>query len=178
MCHEHEGIRLEGVPVGHEDDLHGLGLPDAPRPARGLTHRVDAVIRFVPTNRWELHKVEARLYQPRMADEHVDAVLDPLRHPRLAALGRNDVGLHHRDTEAMAAEEVLHAPGDVAGAGVRRVDEHPATRQPLGELRAYGVTGSAHTPPGHDHIRRDRRGDAEPVLAGDVHRRLRLRDRR
>ena len=31
LRHELEGVGLEGVPVGHEDDLHGLGLADAPR---------------------------------------------------------------------------------------------------------------------------------------------------
>ena len=90
------------------------------------------VIRFVPINRWELHEVEPRLHQPQVADEHVDALLDPLRHTRLAALRRDRVGLHHRHPEAGAAEEVLHPPGDVARARVRRVDEYPASRQPLG----------------------------------------------
>ncbi|MCY3886092.1 MAG: hypothetical protein OXG19_00040 [Chloroflexi bacterium] len=31
LHHELEGIGLQGVPVGHEDDLDGLGLADAPR---------------------------------------------------------------------------------------------------------------------------------------------------
>ena len=30
LRHELEGVGLEGVPVGHEDDLDGLGLADAP----------------------------------------------------------------------------------------------------------------------------------------------------
>ncbi len=33
LRHELEGVRLQGVPVRHEDDLHGLGLADAPGPA-------------------------------------------------------------------------------------------------------------------------------------------------
>ena len=31
-----EGVRLDGVPVGHEDDLHGPGLPDALQAPRSL----------------------------------------------------------------------------------------------------------------------------------------------
>ena len=61
-----------------------------------------------------------------MADEHVDALLDPLRHPGLAALGSDGVRLHHRDREAVASEEVVHAPGDVAGTRVGGVDQHPS----------------------------------------------------
>ena len=30
LGHQLEGVRLQGVPVGHEDDPHGLGLADAP----------------------------------------------------------------------------------------------------------------------------------------------------
>ena len=44
LRHEHEGIGLEGVPVGHEDGLHGLGLPDAPGPGGCLPHGVDGVV--------------------------------------------------------------------------------------------------------------------------------------
>ena len=53
LRHQLEGVRLEGVPVGHEDDLHGLCLADAPGPARGLAHRVDGVVRLEPDDRRE-----------------------------------------------------------------------------------------------------------------------------
>ena len=59
------------------------------------------------TSRWELHEVEPRLHQPRVADEDVDALLDPLRHPVLAAFGRDGVGLHHRGPEAHRPDQAV-----------------------------------------------------------------------
>ena len=56
-----------------KDDLDGLRLADAPGPAGGLPHRVDAVIRLEPDDRGEVDEVEASLHQPRVADEDIDA---------------------------------------------------------------------------------------------------------
>ena len=44
LRHELERVRLEGVPVGHEDDLGGLRPADAPGPAGGLPHGVGGVV--------------------------------------------------------------------------------------------------------------------------------------
>ena len=75
LRHELEGVGLQGVPVGQEDDLHGLRLADPPRAARGLPHHVHAVVGLVPAHRLELHEVEAGLHEPGVADEPVDAVV-------------------------------------------------------------------------------------------------------
>ena len=63
--------------------------------------RLDDGVRFVPADHWGLPEVEARLHQARVADEHVGALLDPLDHPRLSALGRDRIGLHHRHPESV-----------------------------------------------------------------------------
>ena len=63
--------------------------------------RLDDGVRFVPADRWGLPEVEVRLHQARVADQHVGTLLDPFRHPRLTALGRDRVGLHHRHPESV-----------------------------------------------------------------------------
>ena len=47
---ELESVGLQGVQVGHEDDLDGLGLADAPGAPRRLPHGVDGVVRLRSTD--------------------------------------------------------------------------------------------------------------------------------
>ena len=96
----------------------------------------DGELRLEPTEGREVDQVEAGLHQPGVADHHVDALLDPFLHPRLPPFGGHGVGFHHRHPEPVPGEDVVHPLGDVPGAGVRRVDQHPA---PLHALRRHQV---------------------------------------
>ena len=66
-----------------------------------------------------------------MADHHVYSLFHPVGDPRLPPFRGHGVGLHHCHAEPVPCEHVVHPLGDVPGAGVRRVDQHPAALHPL-----------------------------------------------
>ena len=72
-----------------------------------------------------------------MADEDVQPLLHPVGHPRLPLVRGHGVGLHHRNPEPVAGEDVLHPSRDVAGTRVGHVDQRPAPGQPLGGHQVY-----------------------------------------
>ena len=102
------------------------------------------------------------------------------RHYRLDAARERACPTTHHDASHPASARL---PARPAGAG----DDH---RPRAGRGAVGGLSCRLRRPlrpeeweltrrgPRPDHIRRDRHGDAEPVLVGDVHGRLRLRDRR
>ena len=53
-------------------------------------------------------------------------------HPSLTVFGGHGVGPHHRHPEPVPGEDVVHPPGDVPGARVGGVDQHPPSLHSLG----------------------------------------------
>src|SRR5258705_8875271 len=63
--------------------LHRMLLSDAPRPAGGLSQRVERIPSLIKVERWKSKKIEACFYQLRMTDHDFNTLLELLLVPEL-----------------------------------------------------------------------------------------------
>src|SRR5258705_13620467 len=71
--------------LGNEElYLHRMLLSDAPRPARGLSQRVERIPGLVKVKRWKSKKIEACFHRLRMTDHDFDAVFELFLVPKLS----------------------------------------------------------------------------------------------
>ena len=115
LRHQLQRVGLEGV-LGRlmNTTFTRAGLPDAPRPPRRLPHHVDRCNQFrTRPEVWKSMRSRPVCTSRGWQIITSDALLDPVRHPRLPLVRRHRVGLHHRHAEPVPGEDVLHPLGDV-----------------------------------------------------------------
>lgn len=84
LRHQRQARHLRRGCIAEIDDLYGQLLTDPPRPARGLLKRVDVPARLEKHDRRKLQKIQARLDQFGVGQQHIDAPVELIGNPVFA----------------------------------------------------------------------------------------------